>query len=255
MKVKINPKYEQLRSFVESMPQETYSATQVYCENRNKVVRVEVQGVDMVVKRFKCPTAANRVIYTLFRKSKAERAYNNALRLTEAGFETAEPIAYVEVSHGLWFHTGYFVSVHLPHPRLDEIVHNIDDAERELLTEDLLDFIDALYAKGIYQQDNNAGNFLVHKENGHYRFAMVDINRIKFNHQVTYRESMLPFAHLGSPDDQSLRHAVRLYSERHGYDMEQSMFYVLLHRQRRRITRGWIAGLKKFFHIGNNRKQ
>ncbi len=82
---------------------------ETYCDRRNTVRKIELTGGRIfVLKQYKRPTRLNQFAYTLFRKSKARRAYEYALRLQQLGFETAAPVAYLEISrHGL-FHTGIF---------------------------------------------------------------------------------------------------------------------------------------------------
>ena len=59
----------------------------------------------------------NRVAYSWFRKSKASRAYENAVRISQLGFDTPAPIAYLETYTNGLLHDTYFVSLQCPYMR------------------------------------------------------------------------------------------------------------------------------------------
>lgn len=108
-KIVLSPTYAYLQQEIRKIPAGDYRILETYCDRRNMVRKIELAGGRIfVLKQYKRPTRLNQFAYTLFRKSKACRAYEYALRLQQLGFETAAPVAYLEISrHGL-FHTGYF---------------------------------------------------------------------------------------------------------------------------------------------------
>ena len=63
---------------------------------RNIIKEFEVEGNKVVVKSFKVPNVLNKVIYRYFRKSKAKRSYEYAIKLQEKGIGTPQPYAYFE---------------------------------------------------------------------------------------------------------------------------------------------------------------
>ena len=109
-KIVLSPTYAYLQQEIRKIPAGDYRILETYCDRRNMVRKIELAGGRIfVLKQYKRPTRLNQFAYTLFRKSKACRAYEYALRLQQLGFETAAPVAYQEISsHGL-FHTGYFI--------------------------------------------------------------------------------------------------------------------------------------------------
>ena len=99
MKISISPQYEHLRGDILKVVTGDYIASKVYCHKRNVVEKVCMQGKDYVVKTYKRPNFFNRLAYTYLRKSKAKRAFLNALHLLELGIETPAPVAYIEYCH------------------------------------------------------------------------------------------------------------------------------------------------------------
>lgn len=80
MKVCINKDYEQFRHFIEEIPNYfDNNGTMIYNGRRNKLKSFEVGGTLINVKSYRVPIFINRIIYTWFRKSKAERAYQHGM--------------------------------------------------------------------------------------------------------------------------------------------------------------------------------
>lgn len=96
MKVVINVSYKRHSDFIQSLPFRNDMFGTILQNKRNTISLIDVGGEKWVAKRFKCPTPFNRFAYTFLRKSKAERAYRNAFRLLEMGYDTPVPIAYIE---------------------------------------------------------------------------------------------------------------------------------------------------------------
>lgn len=140
-KIVLSPTYAYLQQEIRKIPAGDYRILETYCDRRNMVRKIELAGGRIfVLKQYKRPTRLNQFAYTLFRKSKACRAYEYALRLQQLGFETAAPVAYLEISrHGL-FHTGYFLSEFIAHPLLNTLQEG-DEESRKIL-EDFAAFID-----------------------------------------------------------------------------------------------------------------
>ncbi len=155
-------------------------ALKTFCNQRNTVYLVNNGNEQWTVKKFKRPTIANCFIYTLFRPSKAKRAFNYAYKLIEKGIATAQPIAYAEESKNGFFHTGWYISRYLPLPSLNDI-ENLDETERQKLLTDLARFTAAMHSQGIIDYDYNTSNIFWEKQaDGHYLFTLIDINRMRF---------------------------------------------------------------------------
>ena len=183
-KIVLSPTYAYLQQEIRKIPAGDYRILETYCDRRNTVRKIELTGGRIfVLKQYKRPTRLNQFAYTLFRKSKARRAYEYALRLQQLGFETAAPVAYLEISrHGL-FHTGYFLSEFIAHPLLSTLQEG-DEESRKIL-EDFAAFIVEMHEKGVFNLDMNPGNVFFYKSGEKYRFALIDINRIRFCRHLT----------------------------------------------------------------------
>ena len=93
MKVHIHPHYAAYESYIRAIPSEEYEREEVYCNRRNTVERVRFGDKDFVIKKYKRPALINCLIYTWFRKSKAQRAFEYAELFLQRGIETAPPVA------------------------------------------------------------------------------------------------------------------------------------------------------------------
>lgn len=248
--IKINPAYESERDLLASLPQERYAAEQTFCNDRNTVVRTCLGDQEYVVKRFKVPHLINRFAYTFLRKDKALRSFLNAFRLSEAHFLTPEPVAYIATYRQGLFHTGYYVSRYYPSTRLDELMRQpMDDANRKELYEAFVSFTYRQHQAGVYMKDYNLGNVLVTQANGHYGFALVDINRLKFHHCPTYREAMVSFDQTGLPIPQ-FSALIPLYAQLVGQDPEHGIYLMLKARRRRWRKIRTRAFFRRLFCIG-----
>ena len=66
-------------------------AVEIY-QGRNVVAAFDgPEGCRLNIKAFRRPNAINRFAYGVLRHGKARRAYDNALRLLEAGLSTPQP--------------------------------------------------------------------------------------------------------------------------------------------------------------------
>ena len=98
--IKINPKYSHLESYLRQLTDGgTFNeGGEILYDKRNIVKLFEVNGTQIVVKRFGAPSYFNLLIYSAsIRKSKAERAFRNAIRLRQLDINTPEEIAFVEI--------------------------------------------------------------------------------------------------------------------------------------------------------------
>lgn len=236
MKIFINPKYSYLEPEIRRVVRGDYTPTKVFCNHRNVVEKVLLGGGAFVVKKFKRPTWANCLIYTLFRKSKARRAYEHALLLLENGIATPYPVAYVEIKkHGL-FHTGYFFSEFVDLPTLADASEEVDDLPQ--MGRDLIRFTVELNNKCIMPLDYNPSNIFYSwdEEQKQYMFALTDINRMRRSRFIGNRDCMRAFEQFGISTEH-LYHFLLGYSIEKGADVERCMFLFLGFRLRSRLSR------------------
>lgn len=185
MKVVVNPKYADLTDFLNHLLDGGYTSGEVYRNKRNIVEETTVGGHRIVIKIFKKPTEANRIIYTFFRPTKAKRSYDYSMRLLEMGFEVPEPVGYIERSKCGIFHTGCFVSIYTDYrPVADFNGTEITTAEelqrRNDFVREFSSFAAGLHERKIVHGDFNKENVLYKITEGKWRFSMIDLNRMSF---------------------------------------------------------------------------
>lgn len=192
-----------------------YDSTSIYNGPRNEVVKVWRDGRDINIKAFGIPNIVNRVVYGRWRKSKACRSYEHALRLRNLGFNTPEPMAYVELKNGLLFGRSYYVSQQLEDFRdmwnLDDL--NADDMAA--LADALGAFMARLHDAGVWMKDFSRGNVLFRRlPKGQFEFFLIDINRMEFD--VTDRAKLMLNFRTITYDDRFLGKLARAYA-RHAH--------------------------------------
>ena len=221
-----------------------YTPDVVYCNRRNVVEKVTIGGVPFVVKRYKRPIFVNKVVYSFFRKSKCRRAYEYALRLLQNGVETPFPAAYFECYKNGLFDYGVFISEYVPY-KLFESVYDatVTETERQEIIHAFVSFLVSVHKKGILPMDLNAGNVFYYKDadSGCYKFALTDINRMKFAASPTIRDVALSLEQCFIEIDRlmDLAHA---YSNITGTSMVNILHHILCCRIKR--ERKWAAKSK-----------
>ena len=98
MKIKINPKYEEMRSFIERIPDVFEKEGHVIYTGRNLIKVMEApDGTIINVKRYHVPKGPNSLVYSLgIRTPKGERAFEYPMILEKKGIGTPAPIALIE---------------------------------------------------------------------------------------------------------------------------------------------------------------
>lgn len=220
MKIVLNPQFSSLRDFVANIPDQFEKSGEVIYKGRNELrVYTTVNAIQVNVKRYKKPIWLNRIIYTFFRPTKAERAYQNALRVIEKGFETPTPIAYIEKKSGGLFLEGYFISLQCPYPYTFRKFGEEQLPGNEAVLANFARYTARLHDSQILHLDYSPGNILFDNMSGEARFSLLDINRMKFcsvNEDMGCRN----FERLWGTDEMFQFMAAR-YAEARGFDVEK----------------------------------
>lgn len=238
MKTVINPAYRHVASSLSAIPAGDYAVVKTFCNNRNTVELVEIDGKPMVVKRYKKTNILTGLIYTLFRKSKARRAYEHAIELLKRDISTPFPVAYFEKSRWGIFHTGYFISEYLDLPPVSDLFYTdrLSDTEHYMMADSLSRFTLSLHLKGIVPLDYNTGNLLVAKDGDRYRFSLIDINRMRIGRVPKLKEAMTSFFQLGTYPHDYLG-LLEPYVWERGFNFEDALYHVIRHRRKQRRLR------------------
>lgn len=173
----VNPEAPYLDDFVDDLPSQFKQSSESIHKARNELKIVEHNGQKYVLKSFKVPPFINKLIYTFLRSSKAERSYENSLRLQTF---TPKPIAYTEYrDKGLLSHS-YFLSEHFAYDfTIREPLLDSEFEDRENIFKAFARFTLSLHDKGFFHKDYSPGNILIKKvATNQYHFVIVDVNRL-----------------------------------------------------------------------------
>ena len=218
-KIIISADYEHLREFVASLPETFDTIGTLLYEGRNVVKSITVDGVELIVKRYRRPHFIQGISYSYFTSSKAERAYVYARRLRELGFSTPREVAYVEVKSRTFLTYSYFVSLPDHRPPLSQLLRRPDFSR--VCVAQLAAFIASLHENGVIYGDLNMTNILYSVDNDeHYQFGLIDTNRARFAYP-SRRQSFEDLIRL-SYDHDFLNCFAGLYAECRGWNLEQT---------------------------------
>lgn len=165
---------------------------------RNEIKVIDYNGENLVVKSFKTPHIINRIVYTFFRESKAEKSYTNSIKIIDF---VPKPIGYVEFREFGLISESYFVSENFDYDfTIREPLLENDFKDKENIFKAFAKFTLELHKNGIFHLDYSPGNILIKKENDNYIFKIVDINRMQFK-TLDLNERLKNFSKLWAKDD------------------------------------------------------
>ncbi|MGL4806353.1 MAG: lipopolysaccharide kinase InaA family protein [Bacteroidales bacterium] len=212
----VNPRFEKLRSFITDLPDMFDKSGTIIYDARNQLREFNIEGFDIIVKRYKVPHIVNQIIYSYFRESKSARAYHYAQKLLNAGFDTPEPVAYIETSRKGLFNYSYFVSLRSKNNRLLREFGDFQIEGREHIAEALGDYMADLHNAGIVHEDFSPGNVLFDEKDGKVCFTLIDINRMSFRN-LNEEESIYSFRRLYGCD-KFYEIVAKAYASRRGFN-------------------------------------
>ncbi len=230
MDIQVNETYSLLTDFVRRIPEVFEAEGTLFYEGRNRIKIFEVDGLLLNVKRYHRPLLFNQLIYGFLRKPKAVKAYCNALKLMESGFETPKPVACIlEKRLGL-LGFSYFVSLHhSAGNQIRDYWFSKGEGEDKILLQAFARYSAQLHQAGIYHLDYSPGNILYEKKADGYHFTLVDINRMKFQ-DVGIEEACQNFSRLFEYDE-AVRIVAAEYASRRGFDVNLCTEKMLLHKR------------------------
>lgn len=149
--------------------------------DRNLIKTFNIDNLTINIKAFKIPNLINQIAYRFFRKSKAQRSFEYAIKLTALDIGTPDPLAYFENKSPFLFKKSYYVSEHLPYDlTFRELTTDLSYPEHEKIIRAFTRFCFNLHKKHINFLDHSPGNTLIQLNNGDYKFYLVDLNRMRF---------------------------------------------------------------------------
>jgi serine/threonine protein kinase len=185
MDITINPNFQQLKPFIDNISEIFNSTGELIYTGRNQLKAYHVDGYDIIVKSFKKPHLFNRLVYTLFRPSKAKRSYEHAFELLRRGIGAPESIAFIEEKKGGLLNRSYYISIY--EKGYAEIRKQMlgQDVDSDFINQ-LVKFIAKMHDNGVLQKDLSPGNILWKRNGEAIDFILVDINRtVYFDHPLS----------------------------------------------------------------------
>ena len=165
-----------------------YKVKHTLFKQRNTIKLIVHDGQKYAVKSFKVPHLLNQIVYRFFRASKAQRSYENAMKLQELGVNTPAPIGYVEFPSLFLFKESYYISEFFDFDfEIRAVLADNTFSDREKILKDFVAFSYDLHNKGVYHIDYSPGNVIIKKIKDGYEFAIIDVNRMKF---IEYDDEM-----------------------------------------------------------------
>ena len=150
-------------------------------QDRNSLKLFKLNDITINAKSFRIPNVINQIVYKHFRKSKAQRSYEYALKLEQLGIGTPKPIAYFEFSSLLFFRKSYYLSEHLDcELTFRELNKNVNFPNHEKILRAFTRFTFIFHEQNILFLDHSPGNTLIKKTIDGYNFYLVDLNRMEF---------------------------------------------------------------------------
>lgn len=168
----------------------------IFKGNRNSIKSFQLDQLEINIKSFKSPNAFNSLIYQYVRPSKAKRSFEYALKLSDLGISTPQPIAYVEYYSISGLKSSYYISKHITYD-LDfrVLIHKPDYPNRENILRAFTEFTFQLHENNINFLDHSPGNTLIEKKGRGYEFYLIDLNRMRFEN-MSFKKRMYNFRRL-----------------------------------------------------------
>ena len=193
----INPFYSNLNEFINQIPTSFKKIGTVLLSGRNEVRLVNDDRFPLVVKYYKKITFINRIIYATFRKSKAQRAFENSKFLLMNDISTPQPIAYINIYRYGVLYQCYYISVFTFYKPLRELLElPISESEEDLKA--FARFTYHLHRAGILHDDFTTENVLYQYNYRVIDFLLIDNNRMRFC-QYSYRKGIRNLERLKIP--------------------------------------------------------
>ncbi|MEM7391348.1 MAG: lipopolysaccharide kinase InaA family protein, partial [Verrucomicrobiota bacterium] len=162
------------------------SSTLIKTSARSRIVRAEIGGMDVIIKRFIHDTPSRRWKY-LCRVSQGRRACAAARTLLEVGLPTPDPCGFFEVRRN-----GLPVESYLLTRRIEgadearkwlrPYFHRQPEDLRQQIRTELLELLLNLYRNGIYHSDTKSRNMLLRApvDSANRAWFWIDLEGMKF---------------------------------------------------------------------------
>lgn len=165
-------------------------------QDRNSLRLFKLDQAVLNAKSFRIPNLVNKIAYRFFRKSKAQRSFEYANKLTDLGIGTPKPVAFYEFKSALFFGKSYYLS----HQQECEITYrelttDFSIPNYEAILRAFTRFTFKLHENHVNFLDHSPGNTLIDISTEDYKFYLVDLNRMNFE-PMSFEERIKNFSKL-----------------------------------------------------------
>jgi glycosyltransferase involved in cell wall biosynthesis len=231
----VSPNFKEEEEFFYSLPDIFDKQGETIHSGRNTIKIFDVENEKWVVKSFQLPNVVNRFVYGIFRKSKARRSYEYALKLLSLGISTPHPIGYYEQKIFFLFDKSFYVSVMSEcNHRFEELIRDVNFPDREKILKAVARFTAELHEKGVLHSDYSAGNILFSHTNDDIDIELIDLNRLKFG-KISKVAGCRNFERLNL-EPGALKIMAEEYAVARGFDKQECVELVLQYRWKKHKT-------------------
>jgi len=179
-----HPSYSEKQSFINKLVSTFFTEGKTLVKgSRNIIKTFETDAETYNIKYFKKPSFIKALVYSYFRKSKAQRSFEYATYLINNKIKTPFPIAFIENRNFFGIlKDSYYVCQHINYDfTIRELIHNPRFENREEILKQFARFTFQLHEANVNFLDHSPGNTLIVKGlDGNYIFYLIDLNRMKF---------------------------------------------------------------------------
>ena len=225
MKLVVLPEYDRMTDWIKEIPSFFSVRGETIFKSRNELRVFDTDFGKVVVKSFRVPHIINRFAYSFLRFSKARRSYAYSLEILKRGFQTPQPIAYIELFKAGLLSESYYISAYSDYFLMRDFsfIKEVTEEDVEILKA-FACLTARLHGEGIYHTDFSNGNILYKKEGEDVLFDLIDVNRIQFG-KVTEKMAYKAFHRLDLSIEM-LEIVAKEYALQRRMDVEKSIFEI-----------------------------
>ena len=213
----VHKDYLSLSSFIQSLPSRfDQGEGKVIYKGRNELREFHYEGKVLVVKSFCKPHLINRLVYGLFRSSKAQRSFEYAELFLGAGILTPQPIGYYTERLGFLLTRSYYVCLKSECPYTYRDFKKHDFPRSKEILKAIAETTARMHEKGYWHKDYSAGNILFRDDRKQIEIEVIDLNRMAFG-PIDREKGCQNFERLPSSNEQ-LTIIAETYAQIRGFD-------------------------------------
>lgn len=242
MRSSINPKFKDYEDSLLEIDKIFNSSSNVIYDKRNIIKNIAINGILWSVKSFATPKHINKIVYTFFRKSKANRSFEYSLKIAKF---VPEPLGFVEFYNRGLLSNSYFISKSFEYDfTIRDILFNDLGKEKIEILREFARFSFNLHQEGIEHLDYSPGNILIKRDESGYIFKIVDINRMRFHRSLDLQQRAINFARVWLRDE-DMEVIIYEYAKIALYDYKEMLKFALYHSRQHKYKANFKKRLKE----------